>query len=197
MKVNFRLLAAAGLVFLTGTALAQTSMNFQLVGQNPLFNRGMNAAATIFQNFLYVGNRSDGSSRCGFGDPRRTDPNFGLDTCPQCTSRHFDTQYHRSGEPHGSRRDFRAAEHVQQACRNYLTRTTCMAPRKVANHDEFPLQFGDSRLPTHDRHYLSLRYQVLQLEEPDESAVHFALRAYVTGGSAGETARDVPMGRPE
>src|SRR5215467_9126332 len=82
MKVNFRLLAATGLVFLTGTAVAQTSMNFQLVGQNPLFNRGMNAAATIFQNFLYVGNRTDGSSRCGFGDPRRTDPNFGLDTCP-------------------------------------------------------------------------------------------------------------------
>src|SRR5215471_1694947 len=82
MKVNFRLLAATGLVVLTGTALAQTSMNFQLVGQNPLFNRGMNAAATIFQNFLYVGNRTDGSSRCGFGDPRRNDPNFGLDTCP-------------------------------------------------------------------------------------------------------------------
>src|SRR2546426_8542347 len=35
-----------------------------------------------FQDFLYVGNRTDGSSRCGFGDPRRTDPNFGLDSCP-------------------------------------------------------------------------------------------------------------------
>ena len=42
----------------------------------------MNAAATIVKNFLYVGNRTDGSSRCGFGDPRRTDPNFGLDACP-------------------------------------------------------------------------------------------------------------------
>src|SRR5712692_3294195 len=59
-----------------------TSSNFQLVGQNPLFNRGMNAALAIFQDFLYVGNRTDGSSRCGFGDPRRTDPNFGLDSCP-------------------------------------------------------------------------------------------------------------------
>ncbi len=63
-------------------AAAQESSNFQLVGHNPLFDRGMNAAAAIFQNFLYVGNRTDGSSRCGFGDPRRTDPNFGLDSCP-------------------------------------------------------------------------------------------------------------------
>src|SRR5437867_10904888 len=63
-------------------AAASTSLNVQLVGQNPLFNRGMNAALAIFQDFLYVGNRTDGSSRCGFGDPRRTDPNFGLDSCP-------------------------------------------------------------------------------------------------------------------
>ena len=39
-----------------------TSSNFQLVGQNPLFNRGMNAAPAIFGNYLYVGNRSDGSN---------------------------------------------------------------------------------------------------------------------------------------
>ena len=63
-------------------AVAQESSNFQVVGHNPLFNRGMNAAATVFQNFIYIGNRTDGSSRCGFGDPRRTDPNFGLDACP-------------------------------------------------------------------------------------------------------------------
>src|SRR5215472_6630501 len=63
-------------------ALAQESSNFQVVGQNPLFNRGMNAAATIFQNFMYIGNRTDGSSRCGFGDPRRTDLSFGLNACP-------------------------------------------------------------------------------------------------------------------
>src|SRR5260370_450356 len=42
----------------------------------------MNAAPAIFYNFLYVGTRTDGSSRCGFGDPRRTDPKFGLDACP-------------------------------------------------------------------------------------------------------------------
>src|SRR5262252_2917534 len=79
-----KLVLALGLLplIVASLAVAQVSSNFQLVGQNPLFNRGMNAAATIFQNFIYVGNRTDGSSRCGFGDPRRTDPNFGLDACP-------------------------------------------------------------------------------------------------------------------
>src|SRR5262249_11940595 len=47
-----------------------TSQNFQLVGHDPLFNRGMNAAATIFGHFMYIGNRTDGSSTCGVGDPR-------------------------------------------------------------------------------------------------------------------------------
>jgi hypothetical protein len=37
------------------------------VGQNPLFNRGMNAAPAIFGNYLYVGNRSDGSNTCPDG----------------------------------------------------------------------------------------------------------------------------------
>jgi hypothetical protein len=82
MKPNFQLLTLAALLLFEGTAPCKTSLNFQVVGQNALFNRGMNAAATIFKNFLYVGNRTDGSSRCGFGDPRRTDPNFGLDACP-------------------------------------------------------------------------------------------------------------------
>jgi len=79
-----RLVVTLGLflVVLTSPAAPQVSLNFQVVGQNPLFNRGMNAALTIFQNFLYVGNRTDGSSRCGIGDPRRTDPNFGLNSCP-------------------------------------------------------------------------------------------------------------------
>ena len=77
-----RMLLFLAVLVLTGAALPQDSLNFQVVGQNSLFNRGMNAAATIFQNFLYIGNRTDGSSRCGFGDPRRTDPNFGLDACP-------------------------------------------------------------------------------------------------------------------
>ena len=40
-----------------------TSMNVQLVGQNTLFGRGMNAASAIFDHFLYVGSRTDGSTR--------------------------------------------------------------------------------------------------------------------------------------
>src|SRR6266511_1636312 len=48
-----------------------TSLNFQLVGSNPLYARGMNAALTIYDHYLYVGNRTDGSSTCGIGDPRR------------------------------------------------------------------------------------------------------------------------------
>jgi hypothetical protein len=39
--------------------------NFELVGHEPLFNRGMNAALAVFHHFVYVGNRSDGSSSCG------------------------------------------------------------------------------------------------------------------------------------
>src|SRR3989442_1795933 len=42
-----------------------TSQNFTLVGHNPLFNRGMNAALAIFDHFVYIGNRSDGSNSCG------------------------------------------------------------------------------------------------------------------------------------
>src|SRR5262249_13180372 len=42
-----------------------TARNFQLVGHNPLFNRGMNAALTIFDHYVYIGNRSDGSNSCG------------------------------------------------------------------------------------------------------------------------------------
>jgi LVIVD repeat len=46
-----------------------TSLNFTLVGHNPLFDRGMNAAPAIFDHFVYVGNRSDGSNSCGDSDP--------------------------------------------------------------------------------------------------------------------------------
>src|SRR5712691_12635208 len=42
-----------------------TSLNFELVGHNPLFNRGENAAIAIFDHFVYIGNRSDGSNSCG------------------------------------------------------------------------------------------------------------------------------------
>jgi hypothetical protein len=84
MKSRFMIVLAAICIVLAGTGLLNattpgTSKNVQLVGQNPLFGRGMNAAAANYNNFLYVGNRTDGSMRCGFGDPRRVN---GLDTCP-------------------------------------------------------------------------------------------------------------------
>jgi hypothetical protein len=41
-----------------------TSLNVQLVGQNQLFGRGMNAAATIFDHFLYVGSRTASGAIC-------------------------------------------------------------------------------------------------------------------------------------
>jgi len=46
-----------------------TASNLTLVGHSPLFDRGMNAAPAVFDHFVYVGNRTDGSSRCGAGDP--------------------------------------------------------------------------------------------------------------------------------
>src|SRR5215472_15760270 len=48
-------------------AVPGTSSNFELVGKNPLFHRGMNAAATVFGNYLYVGNRTDASNTCPDG----------------------------------------------------------------------------------------------------------------------------------
>src|SRR5215472_14761775 len=48
-------------------AIPGTSSNFTLVGHNPLYHRGMNAAAAIFGNYLYVGNRSDASNTCPDG----------------------------------------------------------------------------------------------------------------------------------
>ncbi len=56
-----------------------TSSNFTLVGANPLFARGMNAALAVYDHYVYVGNRTDGSSRCGVGDPRGTE---NIDSCP-------------------------------------------------------------------------------------------------------------------
>jgi hypothetical protein len=54
----------------SGGGTPGTSESFQLVGHNSLFDRGMNAAITIYGHYLYVGNRTDGSSTCGVGDPR-------------------------------------------------------------------------------------------------------------------------------
>lgn len=47
-----------------------TSRNFQVVGHDPLFGRGMNSAAAIYGHYIYIGNRTDGSATCGVGDPR-------------------------------------------------------------------------------------------------------------------------------
>jgi len=83
MKVGISAAIASFLLVTSGILWGTTpgtSLKVQLVGQNQLFGRGMNAAATIFDHFLYVGNRTDGSSRCGIGDPRRT--TTGLNSCP-------------------------------------------------------------------------------------------------------------------
>ncbi len=72
--------ATADIVLGSGGATPGTSSNFQLVGHNPLFNRGMNAAVAISDHFIYIGNRTDNSNRCGVGDPRRDAT--GPDSCP-------------------------------------------------------------------------------------------------------------------
>ncbi len=41
-----------------------TLQNFQLVGHNDLFARGMNAAPALCDHYVYVGNRTDGSLSC-------------------------------------------------------------------------------------------------------------------------------------
>jgi hypothetical protein len=56
------------------------SPGFEVVGHDPLFGRGMNAAPAMFDDVVYVGNRTDGSSRCGSGDPRAETQ--GPDACP-------------------------------------------------------------------------------------------------------------------
>jgi hypothetical protein len=74
----------------SGRGHAGTSSNFELVGHDDLSGfeldgnvspRGMNAAPAIFDRFVYIGNRTDGSSRCGIGDPRRD--TLGLGACPR------------------------------------------------------------------------------------------------------------------
>jgi hypothetical protein len=41
-----------------------TSQNFELVGHNALFSRGMNAALAVYDHYVYIGNRTDGSLPC-------------------------------------------------------------------------------------------------------------------------------------
>ena len=40
-------------------ATAGTGENFDLVAHDPLFNSGMNAAAAVYHNYTYIGNRAD------------------------------------------------------------------------------------------------------------------------------------------
>ena len=51
--------------------------NVELVGANPLYNRGMNAALALYGHYVYIGNRTDSSSICvgATGEPSG-------DTCP-------------------------------------------------------------------------------------------------------------------
>lgn len=39
-----------------------TTRNFEVVGQNAFFNRGMNSATAIYHNYLYITNRTDASA---------------------------------------------------------------------------------------------------------------------------------------
>src|SRR5260370_31455797 len=57
--------AGASVVVAPGGGRPDTSLNFELVGHNSLFGRGMNAALAIYDHFVYVGNRTDGSNSCG------------------------------------------------------------------------------------------------------------------------------------
>jgi hypothetical protein len=54
-----------------------SEFQLKLVGHEPLFNRGMNAALAIYDHFVYVGNRTDSSAVCvgATGTPSG-------DTCP-------------------------------------------------------------------------------------------------------------------
>lgn len=42
-----------------GSAVAGTSSNFELVGHEPLYNRGENAALTVYGHYVYIGSRTD------------------------------------------------------------------------------------------------------------------------------------------
>jgi hypothetical protein len=68
--------SAAGSPAASAAGSPAASANFQLVGHDPLFNRGMNSALAIYGNCLYVGNRTDSSDECvpatGVPDPSVT-----------------------------------------------------------------------------------------------------------------------------
>src|SRR2546430_17635822 len=60
----------ADVVIGPGGGTPGTSSHLSLVGHNALFNRGMNPALALYHQYVYIGNRTDGSSTCGVGDPR-------------------------------------------------------------------------------------------------------------------------------
>src|SRR5258708_29100806 len=66
--------ASAGGSIGSGGGTPGTASNFTLVGHDPLFNRGMNAALAIFDHFVYIGNRTDGSDTCNGGGDRWPPP---------------------------------------------------------------------------------------------------------------------------
>lgn len=45
-------------------ASADTGSNVSVVGHDPLFGRGMNAAIAVYDHYVYVGNRTDASTVC-------------------------------------------------------------------------------------------------------------------------------------
>ena len=57
--------ASGDVVVGPGGGTPGTSKAFRLVGHESLFNRGMNSAPAKFGDFVYVGNRTDGSTSCG------------------------------------------------------------------------------------------------------------------------------------
>jgi hypothetical protein len=58
------LVALGDVTVAPGGGTPGTSQNFELVGHNGLFARGMNAAPAVYGNYVYVGNRTDGSLPC-------------------------------------------------------------------------------------------------------------------------------------
>src|SRR5260221_6513470 len=62
----------------SGGGTPGTASNFTLVGHDPLFNRGMNAALALYGHFVYVGNRTDGSATCNGGGTGCPHPHPGV-----------------------------------------------------------------------------------------------------------------------
>ncbi len=64
MKRLFPAVIAAALAIapaITARAAGSSTLNFQLVGSNALYNRGMNAAPAVYDHAMYIGSRTDGT----------------------------------------------------------------------------------------------------------------------------------------